>query len=235
MPPRVAEELHSYIRHNYMEGLEYEGYEYDDRREDEDEGDGNEDDEGGHDRGDGNGDDVDGDGDDDDDDDDNNEDDDDEEDEDDNDRDEDEDEDEDEEEEEEEDNNVSDEDDAGLVGDTLSQYYCDDEKRQEYLSSLLSIIEEDDHRIYLSRNPDEDLDFVIHSDEEEYRRQVEDNDNDYLSSLLEAEDYEHEQYWDPQRLEDEYQSNFRSLWLEYSLAESTHPYHYDDYRYDDSD
>ncbi len=56
MPPRVAEELHSYIRHNYMEGLEYEGYEYDIRREDKDEGTGDKDEdasdeEGGHDRG----------------------------------------------------------------------------------------------------------------------------------------------------------------------------------------
>ena len=56
-----------------------------------------------------------------------------------------------------------------------------DDMRHDYLSSLLSVIEEEDYRAhlaYLLRNPDEDKDFVIHSEEEEYRLQVEEDDHD---------------------------------------------------------
>ena len=41
---------------------------------------------------------------------------------------------------------------------------------------------------YLLHNPDEDDDFVIHSVEEEYRRQVEDEDYEYLLSVEAALD-----------------------------------------------
>ena len=64
----------------------------------------------------------------------------------------------------------------------------DDEQRHDYLASLLTSIEEDDRQLYLLHNPDEDDDFVIHSVEEEYRRQVEDEDYEYLLSVEAALD-----------------------------------------------
>ena len=75
-----------------------------------------------------------------------------------------------------------------------------DDEMHDYLSSILSAIEEEDHRarqVYLLDNPDEDEDFVIHSEEEEYRLLVFEEEHDYLCSLetaIEMDDYDKWEY-----------------------------------------
>ena len=99
-------------------------------------------------------------------------------------------------------------------------------ERDDYLQKLLSAIEDNDRRQYLAQNPDEDADFVINSYEEEYRRQVQDNDHEYLFSLLETEDYEGDDgvdCWDPHRLQYEFERHYEWFMLESSLAESATP------------
>ena len=103
-----------------------------------------------------------------------------------------------------------------------------DKERHDYLQTLLSTIEDNDRRQYLvAQNPDEDTDFVINSYEEEYRRQVQDDDHDYLFSLLKTEDYERDEgvdCWDPHRLQDEFERHYEWFMLESSsLAESATP------------
>jgi hypothetical protein len=101
-----------------------------------------------------------------------------------------------------------------------------DKERDDYLQTLLSTIEDNDRRQYLAQNPDEDADFVINSYEEEYRRQVQDNDHEYLFSLLETEDYEGDDgvdCWDPHRLQYEFERHYEWFMLESSLAESATP------------
>jgi hypothetical protein len=73
-----------------------------------------------------------------------------------------------------------------------------DDDRHNYLSSILSAIEEEDHRarqVYLLDNPDEDQNFVIHSEEDEYRLQVLEDDHDYLRSLETAIEMEEDEKW----------------------------------------
>ena len=101
-----------------------------------------------------------------------------------------------------------------------------DKERDDYLQTLLSTIEDNDRRQYLAQNPDEDTDFVINSYEEEYRRQVQDDDHEYLFSLLDTEDYERDDgvdCWDPHRLQDEFERHYEWFMLESSLAESATP------------
>ena len=101
-----------------------------------------------------------------------------------------------------------------------------DKDRDDYLQTLLSTIEDNDRRQYLAQNPDEDADFLINSYEEEYRRQVQDDDHEYLFSLLDTEDYERDDgvdCWDPHRLQDEFERHYEWFMLESSLAESATP------------
>ncbi len=65
-----------------------------------------------------------------------------------------------------------------------------DKERDNYLRTLLSVIEDNDRQQYLANNPDEDKNVVIDSYRQEYRRQVQDDDAEYLFSLLETKDYE---------------------------------------------